>query len=175
MLVWQAHKGKIESMAFAPDGRLLATATGGTRTVYLWEPTTGQLVRKLTGDWPDGRTLESVKSVAFAPKAPLFAAGTSRSVTVWRTDTWDLVADLDTGFAYELAFGPGETPPLAASEASYLSLWDDPGRPTGGDVRPNDRRISFMHGVAALDFTPDGKLLAVNNCRQAGVWDPVTA
>src|SRR5262245_49347952 len=110
MLVWQAHKGKIESMAFAPDGRFLATATGGTRTVYLWEPTTGKLVRKLTGDWPDGhRGLGSVLSVGFAPGAPLLAAGTSRSVTLWRTDTWDLTSDLDTGGAYELAFGPGDT------------------------------------------------------------------
>src|SRR5438128_99137 len=114
MLVWQAHKGKIESMAFAADGRLLATATGGTRTVHLWEPTTGQLVRKLTGDWPDGRALEPVKSVAFAPAAPLFAAGTSRSVTVWRTDTWELTGDLRAEYAYELAFGPGAVPVLAA-------------------------------------------------------------
>ena len=46
MLVWQAHKGKIESAAFSPDGQFLATATGGTQAVYLWNPTTGKLVHK---------------------------------------------------------------------------------------------------------------------------------
>jgi WD40 repeat protein len=176
MLVWQAHKGKIESMAFAPDGRFLATATGGTRTVYLWEPTTGKLARKLTGDWPDGhRGLGAVLSVAFAPDAPLLAAGTYRSVTLWRTDTWELASDLDTGCAHELAFGPGEAPMLAASEARDTTIWDDAGRPTGDGVRPFDRRCGPHGGVAVLDFTSDGKLLAASNCHAAGLWDPVTA
>jgi hypothetical protein len=35
MLIWQAHKGKIESAAFAPDGQLFATATRGARLPYL--------------------------------------------------------------------------------------------------------------------------------------------
>ena len=114
MIVWKAHVGKIESMAFSANGQLLATATGGTRTVHLWEPT-GNLVRKLTGNWPNGRSLGTVKAVAFASGAPLLAAATSRSVTLWRTDTWDLAADLKTELAYELAFGPGETPPARGS------------------------------------------------------------
>ena len=37
MIVWQAHKGKIESMAFAPDGRFLATATGLNGKVVVWD------------------------------------------------------------------------------------------------------------------------------------------
>ncbi len=171
MLVWQAHKGKIESMAFAADGGLLATATGGTRTVHLWEPTTGKLVRKLTGDWPDGRGLAQVKSVAFASGAPLFAAGTARSLTVWRTDTWEAVADLDSQSAYELAFSPGADPMLAAAEARWVDLWDQPGRPTGATLRAGDRRCTAAHGVAVVDFSPDGKLLAASNCRAAGLWD----
>src|SRR5438067_10997067 len=174
MFVWQAHKGKVDSLAFGPDGRLLATATGGTRTVHLWEPTTGTLVRKLAGDWPDGRGLGAVKSVAFAPGAPLLAAGTARSVTVWRTDNWVPVADLATAYAYELAFGPGASPRLAASSSyDHTGIWDDPGRPTGLTVRRPDRHV-VPRGVAALDFSPDGRLLAGNSCYDAMLWDPAT-
>ena len=140
MFVWQAHKGQVDSLAFGPDGRLLATGTGGTRTVHLWEPTTGTLVRKLAGDWPDGRGLGAVKSVAFAPGAPLLAAGTARSVTVWRTDNWVPVADLATAYAYELAFGPGASPRLAASSSyDHTGIWDDPGRPPGPAGGPAGR------------------------------------
>ena len=83
MLIWEAHKGKIESAAFSADGRYLATATGNTRLVYLWDPSTGKLVRKLDGNWPSGLGLGSVKSVCFAPQAPLLAAGSARSERAW--------------------------------------------------------------------------------------------
>jgi WD40 repeat protein len=176
MLTWQAHKSAIEAMAFSADGRVLATATGGTRTVNLWDPTTGKLVRKLTADWPDGRTLGRVKSVAFARGAPLLAAGTDRSVTVWRADTWELLADLERVAAYELAFGPGVTPVLAASSAYSAALWEDPGRPTGTKPRRPDRSIAPPHysGVAALDFSPDGKLLVTSTKHDVILWNPAT-
>src|SRR5215212_5692851 len=133
MLIWQAHKGKIESAAFSPDGQLLATATGGTGAPYLWEPTSGKLVRKLEG--ASGK----VKSVCFAPDAPLFATGTDESVTVWRTDTWAVTGELKIDYAYELAFGPGETPVLAASDMDGVGVWTDPGRETAGARREPDR------------------------------------
>ncbi|MCE9566049.1 MAG: hypothetical protein K8U57_28855 [Planctomycetes bacterium] len=173
MIVWKAHVGKIESMAFSADGQLLATATGGTRTVHLWEPT-GKLVRKLTGNWPNGRTLGTVKAVAFASGAPLLAAATSRSVTLWRTDTWELVADLNTALAYELAFGPGEHPVLAAAESRDTAIWADAGRTTGDKVRPSDRVCGPRGGVAVLDFSPNGTVLAASNCHEAGLWNPTT-
>jgi WD40 repeat protein len=168
VLIWQAHKGKIESAAFSPDGRLLATATGGTRTPYLWEPTTGKLVRKL-----DGAT-RVVKSVCFAPDAPLFAAGTALSVVVWRTDTWNVIAELRLDYAYELAFGPGTVPVLAASNAVDIGVWDDAGRENAGGPHRRGRLYpSRGGGVAAMNFSPDGALLAtttslvVNLCRAA--------
>lgn len=174
MLTWQAHKGKIESMAFSGDGRVLATATGGTRTVHLWEPTTGKLVRKLTADWHDGRGSGVVKSVAFARDAPLLAAGTNWCVTVWHTNTWTPQAELDAEYTYELAFGPGTTPKFAASSAELVALWDDPARPAATRRRP-DRGFKLDYGVCSLDFSPDGSLLAAINCHRAALLNPATA
>ncbi len=165
MLIWQAHKGKIESAAFSPDGRLLATATGGTRAPYLWEPTTGKLIRRLDG------ASGPVKSVAFAPDAPVFAAGTARSVTVWRTDTWDVTSELHIDYAYELAFGPGATPVLAASSMEGVGVWDDAGREnTGGKQRREATRRYSGRSVAALHFSADGGLLAMSNSNLAQIW-----
>lgn len=179
MLIWQAHKGKIESAAFSADGRFLATTTGITRMVYLWEPTTGKLVRKLTGDWLDGRQLGAVESVAFAPGAPLLAAGTQRSVTVWRTDTWELLADLaDSRLSHfhEVVFGPGERPLLAASTVNHVAVWKDASRATGAQPRRPDRVLSIEVGAdspwgsASLHFSPDSKLLATSTPAEAVLW-----
>lgn len=173
MLVWQAHKGKIESMAFAPDGRLLATATGGTCNVHMWDPTSGKLARKPDTD-AQGQKLTPVKSVAFARDAPLFAAGTYRRVTVWNTDTWEPVADTDhsVGF-YEVAFGPGDTPTLAASESLEVRIWTDAGR-AAKEYRAPDRKIDPGLGVASLQFSPDGTLLVTSTQYVAALWDAAT-
>jgi WD40 repeat protein len=164
MLIWQAHKGKIESAAFSPDGKFLATATGGTTAPYLWEPTSGKLIRR-----PEGAS-GKIKSVCFAPHAPLFAAGTDESVTVWRTDTWTVTGELKIEYAYELAFGPGESPVLAASNMDIVGVWNDGGRETAGARREADHKYSGPSGVAALHFSPDGGLLAMSNKHIAQIW-----
>ena len=166
MLIWQAHKGKIESAAFSPDGQVLATATGGTTAPYLWEPTTGRRARTLAGvSWP-------VKSVCFALGAPLFAAGTARRICVCDTGTWNVIAELQMEYAFELAFGPGARPTLAASNADEIGLWSDAGRENAGGAarRSPDQRHPGLGGVAALHFSPDGSQLAVSTSSHAQVW-----
>src|SRR5687767_10272035 len=88
MLVWQAHKGKVRSMGFSPDGTVLATVTGTGRLVTLWDPTTGKLARKLDPGTDDRATL----AVGFAPGGPLVAASMTTHVRIWDTRTWEPVA-----------------------------------------------------------------------------------
>ena len=66
MLVWKGHKARLRSMAFSPDGRFLATTSGGSKFAWLWDATSGKLVAKLTFNdnaarqavfFPDGRHL----------------------------------------------------------------------------------------------------------------------
>ena len=70
MLVWKGHKAKVRSLAFSPDGRYIITTSGHSRFVWLWEATTGQLVRKLSGSngcsrvavfFPDGKHIAATQ------------------------------------------------------------------------------------------------------------------
>jgi hypothetical protein len=63
------HTDWVRSVAFSPDGRLLASGSGDNRTIKLWEVASGSLVRTLSGhtNW--------VNSVAFSPDGRLLASG----------------------------------------------------------------------------------------------------
>jgi WD40 repeat protein len=156
-------------MAFHPKGTALATATGSAKNVYHWDPTTGKRIRKLDAS-------EKVYAVAFAPGAPLFAAGCEDGVRVWRTDTWEFVVHHPVDLALRLAFGPGSTPLLAASCDGVVVLHDvTKSAPSRRDYPPHMRLSNVTYDSHRLVFSPDGKLLISNNTLTGVIfWNPVT-
>jgi WD40 repeat protein len=73
---------RIDQLAFAPDGRLVASTGGGP--IKLWDTSTGTLVRQLAGH--AGPVGLRTSSVAFSPDGKLLASGGYG----WTAAIWDV-------------------------------------------------------------------------------------
>ena len=164
------HTRGVSAVAFAPDGRTLATV-GDNSTVILWDVTDpggpARLGERFTGHTegdvyaafaPDGRTLAMVGWTGKVILWDLTDPGAPARLGELRADHPGLVSAM--AFAPDgrtLATASGETLP-AASEEGTVILWDltDPGAP----ARRGEPLTVDSGGVTAVAFAPDGRTLA---------------
>jgi len=156
MLVWKGHKSKVRALAFSLDGRFLASAAGDSQFAWLWEATTGKLVRKLKGNaWP-------MRSVVFLPDHKhLVGLHQGQGVTVWDVDSGEVISALQTaGWMYtETLAVSADGSRLVVFTNALFSEWDDPARPSI-HPRPADRTYSNRRGYSfpfLYGFSPSGR------------------
>ncbi|MGV9247734.1 nSTAND1 domain-containing NTPase [Streptomyces sp. NPDC003710] len=160
------QRGPVNALVFAPDDRLLATASSDG-TVKLRRLADQRTVATLT---LPGR----VRSVAFSPDGlTLAASSTDGPVRLWLTagrGTVTVLPERTTG-ARAVAFDPrGRTLALAGRDGT-VQLWD-----TG----PGHRARAVLRGhsgnVTALSYAPDGRTLAsAGSDRTVRLWSTDTA
>jgi hypothetical protein len=130
------HTSLVNSVAFSPDGRLLASGSAD-KTIKLWEVATGSLVRTLSGH------TDSVSSVAFSPDGRLLASGSSdNTIKLWDVASGSLVRTLsghtDGSIPWRSAPTGGSWPPAPMTTRSSCGMWPvaascapSPATPTG--------------------------------------------
>ena len=147
------YHGQVSSVAFSPDGQILASGSSDY-TVCLWRVSDGALLRTLEGH------ADRVSSVAFSPDGQMLASGSVDTVRLWRVSDGALLRSLE-GYG-SVAFSPdGQT--LAAGSSDYtVRLWRVS---DGALLRSLEGHTRLVSSVA---FSPDGQILAAG-----GVLDTV--
>jgi WD40 repeat protein len=153
--VWQQaalleHPTGIRSVAFGPDGRLLATAAEDG-AVRIWNVADGALVNTLIGH------IDVVGAVAFAPDGKLLAsASDDKTIRLWEVATGQLVRVLQghTAPVWALAFAPDGRTLASGSNDRTIRLWNVA---DGTLLRTLE---GHSVGVWSVAFAPDGTILA---------------
>jgi len=161
------HFGEVRSVAFTPDGKVLASAgvhpPRWTSSVRFWDPQGGAVKKVLQS--PRGDPW----SVAFSPDGKLLAAGgivsegddkTSGMLLIWDARTGALLFDraLTTAVTSVAFSADGET--LASGEYDRgVTLWDPTTLNPTCKLNPIDPP-SDMEGPVHVAFSPKGNLLA---------------
>jgi WD40 repeat protein len=158
------HKTRIYSLAWSPDGALLASA-GADHTVRLWDMLAlGKPHATLSHP-------NTVWSVAFTPDGKrLVSACSDQTVRLWDVASGKLLRTIaaQEGIVYGVAVSPDGKVLASGGSDKTVRLWDAPGLILD---------ILQGHGATVWDvnFSPDGKTL-VSACsdRSVKLWEVVT-
>ncbi len=175
-----AYSGLPNSVAFSSGTRATPTllavahdAKDGSRTVQLWNPRAGRMVRALRS---------ATAPVAFSPDGRILATGGAGNlVKLWDAATGKLrrVLKGHSMRVASVAFSPdGRT---VASGAGYqlageLKLWEAATGKLRGDLKENRENSTIVNSVA---FSPDGRTLVCGTGEadapaEAIAWDVAT-
>jgi len=114
------HDRPIWSMAFSPDGRLLASCSED-QTVRVWDVTRGTQLAVLRGH------TDRVLAFAFSPDGTRIASGSDdRTIRLWDTQFFEEVGQLDGHGAYviSLVFSPDGRRLFSGSGDYTVRVWE---------------------------------------------------
>jgi RNA polymerase sigma factor (sigma-70 family) len=172
------NRGFIGTVAFSPDGKVLA-AGGYGGAILLYDPTTGRKLRELHAN----TNARSIPALAFAPDGKTLASIGFRIIQIWDTATGkelrhfkaEVSNTFGYGFAHPVPFVYSHDGKSLASVASDHSVrvWD----------AKNGKELANLKGhrshVHCLTFSTDGKMLfsadgESNTAGSARVWTLAT-
>ena len=168
----EGHTNYIWSVAFSPDGILLATGSEDN-TVKLWNVETHTNIATL-----EGHTAH-ITSVAFSPDSMLLASGAFDGIVkVWNVATHENIATFGGhdaailnnwfgGWYASVAFSPDGTT-LVYGASDEIKFWDVATKQEIATI------VAHPDRVISLSFSSDGTLLASNSADVIKLWNVET-
>jgi WD40 repeat protein len=156
------HGGQVNAIAYAPDGKTLASG-GDDQVVRLWDAATGREVRQFRGHtYP-------ILAVAFAPNGKTIASASAihdNTIRLWDVATGREVWRVRDVPAYCLAFTPDGKALASGGEDGQLRLYD------AGTGKEQARLRGHEGPIRSVTFSSDGKRLAsAGTDRILRLWD----
>jgi len=164
------HADYVRSIAFSPDGKLLAAAGGAPQSegeIRIWDLQSHQLLKSLRGH------KDCIYSVAWSPDGKLIASGSyDRMVKLWDASTGkelrNLQDHIDAVFA--VSFNPSGTQLASASQDRTVKIWD---------VATGKRVYTLSDasdGLTSVAYSPTGdRVAAVGYDKTIYVWELAAA
>ena len=159
-LVLKGHEAFVSSVAFSPDGKILASASQD-KLIILWEPASGQAARTLQGHPGE------VDSLSFSPDGTQLASGSFLGpAIVWDVNTGLQISKLNIGSSKFVAFSADGQTLVTGSADRAFTVWD------AASGRVLRRSTGVVTNSKSLAFSPAGKIAAVGDLDgKVVLWD----
>ncbi|KAG9067035.1 WD repeats region domain-containing protein [Linnemannia hyalina] len=162
--VLSGHQSAVESVAFSPCGRWLASGSS-KKIVRVWDTRSGAAGRVLNGH------KEDVQSVAFSPDGGWIASVGGRMVQLWEAGTGELKASREIDIRFDLcnrsyvAYKPGCLQVASCQGDGIIRLWEDDQKLQG--FRYILKQNRFINRFA---FSSCGQWIATTHLTSVRLW-----
>lgn len=160
LVVQTGHSDNVRSIAFSPDGKLLASGSND-ETVKIWNAETGRQLKVF-------RMNTFVNTVVFSPDGEILASsGDYDGIYLWNAKSGKLIKKLtgDKGIYRDMAFSPDGKILASASKDNTIILWDV----ETGKESVNLNSLSGL--IVAIAFSPTGNVFASSDSnKKINIW-----
>lgn len=157
------ERGSVERLCFSSDGKRIATSSNITNLIRIWDATTGEVLKTLSGH------AEIPYWVEFSPDDRLLvSAGRDATVRVWNLEDGSVLQTLlHPGEVTSAIFLPGAKQLASVAHDGLTRLWNVETGKLDATLTPPEPRSS----ACAVAVSRDGKQLATGNYSRIHVWE----